>query len=157
MRDNLLRAVATCGLLLLACKAQAEVYGLTDDLNVGPAQDFIQSSVVCKEAITHFKMYERLMPSFDYDARKNYLIKFYTPYVKSGACGVIPTSTAYVIGIRTAMIKKDEAPASKYVVVRVSINGERLYVTPDGLQQTGFEILKTIQQENRRLGAPLVQ
>lgn len=157
MRDNRVQTVVGFGLLLLGCQAQAEIYGLTDDLNVGPAQDFIQSSVVCKEAITHFKMYEGLMPSFDYDARKNYLIKFYTPYVRAGSCGVIPTSTAYVVGVRTAMIKKNKAPASKYVVVRVSIKGERLYVTPDGLQQTGFEILKSIQQENRRLGAPLVQ
>lgn len=157
MHNNSLKVVVAWGLLLLGHNVHAEIYGLTGDLNVGPAQDFIQTSVVCKEAITHFKMYEGLRPDLDYAGRKNYLLKFYTPYVRTGACGVVPTSTVYVIGIRTAMIKKIKAPASKYVIVRVSINGDRLYVTPDGLQQTGFEIIKSMQTENRKLGAPLVQ
>lgn len=144
--------------LALGGQVQAEIYGVTGDLDVGPAQDFISQNIVCNDANVLFRMYERLPPDQDLAIRKEFFMNYYTPYVKTGECGVVPASTAYVVGIKTAMIKKANAqPASKYVLVRVVINGEHLYATPEGLQQTGFEIIKAAQLENKKMGAPLVQ
>jgi hypothetical protein len=148
------------GMLLsaFAGQAQAEIYGVTGDLDVGPAQDFISPSIVCHDANVLFRMYERLPPDQDVAIRKEFFMSYYMPYIKKGECGAVPASTAYVTGIRTAMIKKGKTePASKYVIARVVINGERLYVTPDRLQQTGFEIIKAAQSENNKMSAPLVQ
>ena len=148
------------GLLLTAFagQAQSEIYGVTGDLDVGPAQDFIRSGIVCHDADVLFRMYERLPTDQDVATRTEFFMSYFMPYIKKGECGAVPASTAYVTGIKTAMIKKGKAkPASKYVIARVVINGERLYVMPDRLQQTGFEIIKATQLENKKIGAPLVQ
>lgn len=142
----------------LAGQVHAEIFGVTGDLDVGPAQDFLSPSIVCHDPNILFRMYEQLPSGPDQNVRKNFFISYFTPLVSKGTCGLVPASTAYVIGIRTAMIRKGKGePASKYVVARVSLNGERVYVMPDGLQQTGFEIIKSAQDENRKNGAPLVQ
>mgnify|MGYP003384770318 CR=1 FL=1 len=155
---NKICAVACVLGLTLGGQVQAEIYGVTGDLDVGPAQDFISQNVVCQDANVLFRMYERLPASQDLAVRKEFFLNYYSPYIRTGECGVVPASTAYVIGIKTAMIKRPNAqPASKYVLVRVVINGEHLYATPEGLQQTGFEIIKSAQTENKKIGAPLVQ
>lgn len=143
-------------LLGFSCNlAVADIFGVTGDLDIGPAHDFISQDVVCKDAAVLFKMYEKLPHD---ETKKDYLVQYFTPYVNDGKCAVVPASTAYVVGIKTAMIRSGKgSPASKYVVVRVIIEGRSWYVMPNGLQQTGFDIIKTAQQENRRIGAPLVQ
>lgn len=84
--------------------------------------------------------------------------QFFDPYKKSGKCWVVPTSSAYLIGVRTAMVKRaDGSPASKYVVARVVVGGHRGYITPITLQQTGFDIIKAVSLENEKHGAPLMQ
>ncbi|MFT5186426.1 MAG: hypothetical protein ACI89F_000576 [Porticoccaceae bacterium] len=52
---------------------------------------------------------------------------------------LLPTSSAYLIGARTAMVKRADAnPASKYVAARVVVGGRRGYITPVTLQQHCF-------------------
>lgn len=147
-----------CAAFTLTGQVHAEIFGATGDLDVGPAQDFLKPGIVCHDPNILFRMYEQLPAGTDQNVRKSFFMSYFTPLISKGACGVVTASTAYVIGIRTAMIRKENGePASKYVVAMVSLNGERVYVTPDGLQQTGFEIIKAAQDENRKNGAPLVQ
>lgn len=139
-------------------QVEAEVFGVTGDLDVGPARDYLSPTIVCKDSNVIFKMYEKMPLGTDDNARISFFTSFFESHMAKGMCRLVPASTAYVTGIRTAMIRKGKnGAASKYVVVKVSLNGENVYTTPNGLQQTGFEIIKAVQDENRRNGAPLVQ
>lgn len=153
-----LRFLAVVGGLLIALsgQAQAEVYAQTGDLDVGPAADITEETLMCSDADIIFRMFER-RPAIGQDTSK-FFNQFFDPYKKSGKCWVVPTSSAYLIGVRTAMVKRaDGNPASKYVVARVVVGGRRGYITPITLQQNGFDLIKAVSLENERHGAPLMQ
>ncbi|EQC0996277.1 hypothetical protein [Pseudomonas aeruginosa] len=150
--------VQGCGVLLttLSLHIHAEIFAKTGDLNIGPAADITEETLMCSDADILFRMFEQ-RPAPGKDATK-FFYDFTAPYKKSGKCWVVPTSSAYLIGVRTAMVKRaDGNPASKYVVARVVVGGRRGYITPITLQQTGFEIIKAVSLENEKHGAPLMQ
>ncbi|EPW8658181.1 hypothetical protein ACM7IS_26785 [Pseudomonas aeruginosa] len=151
------RAVQGFGVLLtvLSLHAHAEVYGKTGDLDVGPAADITEQTIMCSDPDVLFKMYE--IRPLKGDMAK-FSEEFFTPYANKGICRVVPTSSAYLIGVRTAMIKrKDKDVASKYVLARVVVGGLRGYITPITLQRNGFDIIKAVSLENEKHGAPLMQ
>ncbi|MCP1649440.1 hypothetical protein [Pseudomonas nitroreducens] len=150
-------AVQGVGALLtvLSLHAHADVYGKTGDLDVGPAADITEQTVMCSDPDVLFKMYE--VRPLKGDMAK-FSEEFFSPYANKGICRVVPTSSAYLIGIRTAMIKrKDKDVASKYVLARVVVGGQRGYITPITLQQNGFDLIKAVSLENQKHGAPLMQ
>lgn len=152
------RGLLTAGLFLTlaAGHAQAEIYGKTGDLDVGPVADITEENVMCSDSDVFFRMFEQ-RPALDADVTK-FFHEFFNPYKKTRECWVVPTSSAYLIGVRTAMVKRaDGTPASKYVVARVVVAGRGGYITPVTLQQTGFDIIKAVSLENKRNGAPLMQ
>lgn len=154
MRSALLAMAG--GLIALSGQVNAEIYAKTGDLDVGPAADITEETLMCSDADIFFRMFEQ-RPAPGKDATK-FFYDFTAPYKKSGKCWVVPTSSAYLIGVRTAMVKRaDGNPASKYVVARVVVGGRRGYITPITLQQTGFEIIKAVSLENEKHGAPLMQ
>ncbi|HCL4192402.1 TPA: hypothetical protein N2C35_000321 [Pseudomonas aeruginosa] len=151
------RVVQGFGVLLtmLSLHSHAEVYGKTGDLDVGPAADITEQTIMCSDPDVLFKMYE--VRPLKGDMAK-FSEEFFTPYANKGICRVVPTSSAYLIGVRTAMIKrKDKDVASKYVLARVVVGGQRGYITPITLQQNGFDIIKAVSMENQKHGAPLMQ
>lgn len=142
-------------LTMLSLHAHSEVYGKTGDMDVGPAEDITEQTIMCSDPDVLFKMYETRPLKGD---MAKFSEEFFTPYANKGICRVVPTSSAYLIGVRTAMIKrKDRDVASKYVLARVVVGGQRGYITPITLQQTGFEIIKSVSLENQKHGAPLMQ
>ena len=151
------RALLGAGILiaLAARAAHAEIYAKTGDLDVGPAADITEQTIMCSDPDVLFKMYE--VRPLKGDMAK-FSEEFFTPYANRGVCRVVPTSSAYLIGVRTAMVKrKDKDVASKYVLARVVVGGQRGYITPITLQQNGFDIIKAVSLENERHGAPLMQ
>lgn len=142
--------------LTLGAQAQAEIFNKTGDLDVGPAADITEETLMCSDADVWFQMFEQ-RPALDQDVSK-FFADFFNPYKKSGTCWVVPTSSAYLIGVRTAMVKRADAnPASKYVVARVVVGGRGGYITPITLQQNGFDIIKAVSLENQKHGVPLMQ
>ena len=84
------RVVQGFGVLLtmLSLHAHSEVYGKTGDLDVGPAADITDQTIMCSDPDVLFKMYETRplkgdMAKFSED--------FFTPYAKKGICRVVPT------------------------------------------------------------------
>ncbi len=143
-------------LTLAAGHVHAEIYDKTGDLDVGPAADITQETLMCSDADIWFRMFEQ-RPALGSDVVR-FFNEFFDPYKKTKECWVVPTSSAYLIGVRTAMVKRADAnPASKYVVARIVVGGRRGYITPVTLQQHGFEIIKAISMENEKLEAPLMQ
>ena len=144
------------GCIALSGQVGAEIYARTGDLDVGPAADITEETLMCSDADVFFRMFEQ-RPALGADVSR-FFKEFTEPYKRSGKCWVVPTASAYLIGVRTAMVKRaDASPASKYVVARVVVGGRRGYITPITLQQTGFDIIKAVSLENEKHGAPLMQ
>jgi hypothetical protein len=134
--------------------AHAEMFDVTGDLAIGPARDYLKPSVLCKTADPFFSLYER----FANGSSPESVEEFMRGQVKQGVCKETPAATAYVNAIKMAKISGTERPAaSLYTLAKVTVEGRNYYVMPQALGQTGFEIIKRSQLQNKRNVTPLVQ
>lgn len=152
---RVLRGLAATGVLaiLTAGYVQAEVYNTTGDLNIGPAMDVTQPTIMCTTADPIFRMFELRVMSQQAKIE---------PYMKStfknGQCREVPASSVFVVGIKMTKIRssKDSEP-SIFTVARVKLGGQFFYTFPNHLMESGFDIIKQSQLANKELGYELVQ
>ena len=133
--------------------AFAEITDVTGNLDAGPNREILSGGYVCRDALDIFRLYE-LRANGVSDANMNVAAK----KIVSGSCKQLPPTSVWVTGIKLAKIYGKAMPQpSLYVVVRVRISGDYYYVAPHFLNDTGFEIIKQAQIQNKRNGTPLVQ
>lgn len=141
-------------LLAFSSISSAEIIDATGNLDVGPTREVLSDGTVCRDALDIFRFYE-IRAKGGSDAQ---IASAVNASMKSGACKDLPPTSVWVTGIKLAKIYGKAMPQpSLYVVARVKIDGTFYYVAPHFLNQTGFEIIKQAQIQNKRNGTPLVQ
>lgn len=134
--------------------ATAEISDVTGNLDVGPTREIVSGGYLCRDALDIFRIYE-LRATGGSAAQMTLAVK---SMEKNGACKELPPTSVWVTGVKLAKINGKAMPQrSLYVVVRVRVNGDYYYVAPHFLNETGFEIIKQAQIQNKRNGTPLVQ
>lgn len=140
-------------LMGLSAFASAEITGVTGNLDAGPTREILSGGYLCRDALDIFRLYE-LRANGVSNTKMNVEAK----KIVSNACKELPPTSVWITGVKLAKIYGKAMPQpSVYVVVRVRVNGEYYYVAPHFLNETGFEIIKQAQIQNKRNGAPLVQ
>lgn len=154
MSEALRRGLTAGVLAILAVgDARAEVYSTTGDLNIGPALDVTQPTIMCITADPLFRMFELRVIS-----QQSKIEPYMQATFKSGQCREVPASSVFVVGIKMTKIRasKNSAP-SIFTVARIKLEGKFFYMLPNHLMESGFDIIKQSQLANKELGYELVQ
>lgn len=138
---------------MFAVPAFAVIHEVTGDIDVGISRDVLQATSVCKSESVYFKLVEMIA-----NGKRDQGIKMVDAAIARGDCVQVKTQSVTVISVKMAKISGSERKvASIYAIVRVRSASFDGYVAPSTLSDRGFDIIKTVQVMNKKLGAPLVQ
>lgn len=138
--------------LAYAIPASAAITDVTGDIDIGISRDVMQSTFVCK-ANVWLNVIQMIA-----DGKHSQSEKLLETGLREGDCVKANAQSVTVTGVRMAKISGIERKeASIYALAHVRGKNFNGYVGPSTLSERGFDIIKTVQIMNKKMGAPLVQ
>lgn len=144
--------------LVLPWTAQAKVYDVSGDLNIGIQEDYMQGTL-CKDPMVFFKLYDTFAEYGD-DTSESHIQAYASKIdrlVANGECYEIPPSSAFITAIRTAKISGKKRPESMYGLAKVRVAGRWGYTLPNWVGGVGQMIMQQGRQHNQKTGRPSYQ
>jgi hypothetical protein len=143
--------------LTFTVTASARIYAVSGDFDITPQRDYMQG-LMCDDPMMFFKIFDLAAQGLDENSTEMKAHgKILDQQIAHGNCVSVPSSSAWVIGIRTAKVSGSARQESLYGLAKIRVQGRTGYTFPNYVGQTGQLILQTGRQDNQKNGRGVYQ